>query len=69
MIYKKVLYVMFCTIWYYLYKRPYIFLRGWNPLFSEGTPRPLSRYPLFLKQIKKVTPLFLIANQIGTCKL
>ena len=30
---------------------------------------PLSVYPLFLKQIKNVTPLFLTAIQIGACKL
>ena len=37
------------------------------PTFSEGTP--LSRYPLFLKQILKITPLFLKCIQIGACKL
>ena len=37
------------------------FLHGWNPPFL-GTP-------LFLKQIKKFTPLFLRAIQIGACKL
>ena len=40
-------------------------LQGWNPpphAFSKGTP-------LFLKEIKKVTPLFLTAIQIGACKL
>ena len=33
-----------------------------------GTP-PFLGTPLFLKQIKKVTPLFLRAIQIGLCKL
>ena len=37
------------------------FLQGWNP--------PFSGYPLFLKQVKKFTPLFLRAIQIGACKL
>ena len=44
------------------------FLEGWNPPpFSEGNPPPLLGTPLFLKQIKKVTPLFLRAIQIGQC--
>ena len=45
------------------------FLQGWNPPFSEGTPPPLSEYPLFLKQIKKVAPFFLTTIQTGACKL
>ena len=37
---------------------------------NHSPPRPFfSRYPLFLKQTKKVTPLFLTVIQIGACKL
>ena len=46
------------------------FLQGWipPPPSSEGTHSFLGTL-LFLKPVKKVTPLFLRAIQIGACKL
>ena len=45
------------------------FLQGWNLPFSEGTLSPFLGTPLFLKQVKKVSPLFLRAIQTGACTL
>ena len=42
----------------YAYMYIHSFLQGWNPPLFWGNP-PLSGYPLFLKQIKKIPPIFL----------